>query len=134
MRKEQNEIMKREEEIKEFKRKMTDGSFFASDEVVTDIIDQTIEWVDKHPKLPTTTEERVAQVIDAIDGMELMDAVDIIGEAITNCKSKHLILVPMYYIGKIMEETHASSALLKINDDGSLSFTIASNGVKQDIF
>ena len=81
-----------------------------------------------------TTEERVAQVIDAIDGMEVMDAVEVFGKAINNCKNKEMVLIPMYYIGRIIEECHGRSALLKINDDGSLSFSIAANGVKQDIF
>ena len=81
-----------------------------------------------------TTEERVAQVIDAIDGMELMDAVDVIGQAINGCKKKQLCLTCIYYIGRLIEEMHGRSALVKINDDGSLSFSIAANGVKQDIF
>ena len=79
-------------------------------------------------------EARVAQVITAIDGLEVMDAVEIFGEAINNCQTKHMILIPMYYIGKLIEEVHGRSALVKINNDGSLSFSIAANGVKQDIF
>ena len=44
--------MTREEEIKEFKRNMTDGSFCTSPEIITEIIDITIEWADEHPKNP----------------------------------------------------------------------------------
>ena len=81
-----------------------------------------------------TKENRIAQIIDAIDGMQIMDAVDVLGDAINNCKTKHMCLVPIYYIGRLLEGSNARSGLVKINDDGSLSFTIAANGVKQDLF
>ena len=79
-------------------------------------------------------EARVAQVITAIDGLEVMDAVEIFGKAINNCQTKQMILIPMYYIGKIIEEVHGRSALIKINEDGSLSFSLAANGVVQEVF
>lgn len=79
-------------------------------------------------------EERVAQVRNAIDGLEVMEAVDVLCEAINSCQTKQLCLVTIAYIGKLIEECHGRSALIKINDDGSLSFSIAANGVKQDIF
>lgn len=79
-------------------------------------------------------EDRVKQVINAIDGMELMDVVDVIGEAINSCEKKDLCLVPIWYIGKLMEEAHARSTLIKIDDDGSLSMSIAANGVEQKLF
>lgn len=81
-----------------------------------------------------TKEERIAQVINAIDGLELMEAVDIFGQAINKCETKQMCLVPIAYIGKLIEECHGRSALIKIENDGSLSFTIAANGVKQRIF
>lgn len=77
---------------------------------------------------------RTAQVITALDGLEIMDAVEVFGKAINKCETKQMILLPMYYIGKIIEEVHGRSALIKINDDGSLSFSLAANGVVQDIF
>ena len=81
-----------------------------------------------------TKEERIAQVIEAIDGLEVMEAVDVIGKAINNCKTKQMVLIPMYYIGRLIEHCHGRSALVKIEDNGRLSFSIAANGVKQDIF
>lgn len=79
-------------------------------------------------------EARIAQVITAIDGLEVMDAVEIFGNAINKCQTKQIVLLPIYYIGKIIEEVHGRSALIKINDDGSLSFSLAANGVVQEVF
>ena len=42
--------MKREQQIKDFKLKMTDGSICTSPEIIEEIIDETIKWADKHPK------------------------------------------------------------------------------------
>lgn len=81
-----------------------------------------------------TKEDRVAQVVNAIEGMELMYAVDIIGKAINSCKKQDLCLVPVFYIGKLIEGMHGRSALIKIEDDGHLSMSIAANGVEQKIF
>ena len=84
-----------------------------------------------------TKEERIEQVASALDGIEVMDAVDILGEALNKCKSKKsklLVAMPVFYIGKLIESMHGRSALIKIEDDGHLSFSIAANGVKQDIF
>ena len=81
-----------------------------------------------------TKKDRVAQVVNAIEGMELMDAVDIIGKAINSCKKRDLCLVPVFYIGKLLEEAHGRSALIKIEDDGHLSMSIAANGVEQKLF
>lgn len=79
-------------------------------------------------------EARVAQVITALDGLDVMDAVEIFGNAINNCQTKQMILIPVYFIGKLIEEVHGRSALIKINDDGSLSFSLAANGVVQEVF
>ena len=77
---------------------------------------------------------RVAQVITALDGMDIMDAVDILGNALNGCKNKSLCIVPIAYIGKLIESVHGRSALIKIEDDGHLSMSIAANGVEQKIF
>ena len=81
-----------------------------------------------------TKKDRVAQVVNAIEGMEVMDAVDIIGKAINSCEKQDLCLVPVFYIGKLLEESHGQSALIKIEDDGHLSMSIAANGVEQKLF
>ena len=93
-------------------------------------------YIYKGGNIMTTNEKeaRVAQVITAIDGLEVMDAVEIFGKAINKCQTKQMRLIPMYYIGKLIEEVHGRSALIKINDDGSLSFSLAANGVAQEVF
>lgn len=79
-------------------------------------------------------EDRIAQIITALDGADIMDAVDILGYALNGCKNKDLCIVLIAYIGKLIESVHGRSALIKIEDDGHLSFSIAANGVEQKIF
>lgn len=84
----------------------------------------------------TETEKdiRVAQVIGALYGADIMDAVEILANALNGGKNKDLCIVPIAYIGKLIESAHGRSALIKIEDDGHLSFSIAANGVEQKLF
>lgn len=49
-----------EEEIKEFKRNMTDGSICCSPEIIEEIIDLTIEFINNHKRKKKTKEEKRA--------------------------------------------------------------------------
>lgn len=84
----------------------------------------------------TETEKdiRVAQVIGALYGADIMDAVEILANALDGCKNKDLCILPIAYIGKLIESVHGRSALIKIEDDCHLSLSIAANGVEQKLF
>ena len=81
-------------------------------------------------------EQRARIVAEQFNGLGMMDAVDVLGNACNMAAKKNSvhIAVPIYYIGKLIEEMHGRSALVKINDDGSLSFSIGANGVEQKLF
>ena len=81
-------------------------------------------------------EARAAVVAEQFAGCQVMEAVDILGNAllIASKKDSTHAVIPIYYIGKLIEEVHGRSALVKIKDDGDLLFTLAANGVKQEIF
>lgn len=81
-------------------------------------------------------EKRAAVVAEQFAGCQVMEAVDVLGNAllIASKKDSTHAVIPIYYIGKLIEEVHGRSALVKIKDDGDLSFTLAANGVKQEIF
>lgn len=79
---------------------------------------------------------RRAEIVAAqFDGCEIMEAVDVLGESLVIASKKDPlhIGIAIYYIGKLIEEVHGRSALVKINDDGSLSFSLGANGVEQKI-
>ena len=80
--------------------------------------------------------KRAEAVAEQFAGCETMEAVDVLGHALNIASKKdptHAVIA-VYYIGKLIEEMHGRSALVKIEDDGHLSFSIGANGVKQDIF
>ena len=87
--------------------------------------------------------KRAEQFADAIEGLELMEAVDVFGQGciISTNRGKERndkremmhAMIGIYYIGKLIEEVHGRSALVKINDNGSLSFSLGANGVEQKI-
>ena len=85
-------------------------------------------------------EEQIMQRAEAfarqIEGCELMEAVDVLGQGlvIASKKKPEHALVAIYYIGKLISEMHGRSALVKIQDDGTLSFSIGANGVEQKLF
>ena len=81
-------------------------------------------------------EARAAVVAEQFAGCEIMEAVDVLGNALVMASKKEPThaLIAIYYIGKLIEETHGRSALVKIEKDGHLSFTIAANGVRQRMF
>lgn len=79
---------------------------------------------------------RAAAVAEQFAGCEIMEATEVLGKAITLASKKNPehLLIAVCYIGKLIESMHGRSALVKINDDGGLSFSIAANGVEQEIF
>ena len=79
--------------------------------------------------------KRAEQFANAIEGCELMEAVDVFGRGIVLASEKNCIhsLIGIYYIGKLIEGVHGRSALVKINDGGTISFSIGANGVEQKI-
>lgn len=76
---------------------------------------------------------RAEKVAAAIEGLEVMDAVDVIGTAIniSGKKDNQHALINIYIIGKMIKECHAEKAVIKINKDGSLSFEIIAGKEKK---
>lgn len=76
---------------------------------------------------------RAEKVAAAIDELEVMDAVDVIGKGcmISAKKDQTHALINIYIIGKMIEECHAGKAVVKINKDGSLSFDIVAGKEKK---
>ena len=81
-------------------------------------------------------EQRAKIVAEQFNGLGMADAVDVLGVACNMAAEKNNIhiAIPIYYVGKLIEGVHGRSALIKINDDGSLSFSIGANGVEQKLF
>ena len=80
--------------------------------------------------------QRAKAVAKQFAGCEVMEAVDVLGEALVIASKKepaHAVIA-VFYIGKLIEEMNGRSALVKIEDDGRISFSIGADGVKQDIF
>lgn len=76
---------------------------------------------------------RAEKVAAAIEGLEVMDAVDVIGKAIniSSKKDKAHALINIYAIGKMIESMHAEKGVIKIKRDGSLSFEIIAGKEKK---
>ena len=76
---------------------------------------------------------RAEEVAAAIDGLEVMDAVDVIGTAIniSSKKDKAHALINIYAIGRMIESMHGEKAVIKINKDGSLSFEVSAGKEKK---
>ena len=81
-------------------------------------------------------EKRATVVAEQFAGCEVMEAVDVLGEALNIASKKEPlhIGIPVFYIGKLIEEMHGRSALIRIEDDGHLSFSIGADGVEQKLF
>ena len=82
---------------------------------------------------PEELQYRAEEVAAAIEGLEVMDAVDVIGTAvnISAKKDQTHALINIYIIGKMIEECHAEKAVIKIKRDGSLSFEIIAGKEKK---
>lgn len=78
-------------------------------------------------------QERADKVAAAIEGLEVMEAVDVIGKGcmISSKKDQTHALINIYIIGKMIEECHAEKAVVKIKRDGSLSFQIIAGKEKK---
>lgn len=78
-------------------------------------------------------QERAEKVAAAIEGLEVMDAVEVVGTAINISRKKNNqhALINIYAIGKMIESVHAEKAVVKINKDGSLSFEIIAGKEKK---
>lgn len=76
---------------------------------------------------------RAEEVAAAIEGLEVMDAVEVVGTAIniSSKKDKAHALINIYTTGKMIESMHAEKAVIKINRDGSLSFEIIAGKEKK---
>lgn len=76
---------------------------------------------------------RAEKVAATIEGLEVMDAVDVIGKGciISTKKDKAHALINIYIIGKMIEECHAEKAVFKIKRDGLLSFEIIAGKEKK---
>jgi len=81
-------------------------------------------------------DKRAAVIAEQFAGCEMSEAVDVLGTALILAAKKNNvhIAIPIYHIGKLIEEMHGRSALIKIEDDGHLSFSIGANGVEQKLF
>ena len=81
---------------------------------------------------PEELQYRAEKVAAAIEGLEVMDAVEVVGTAINISakKNNQHALINIYAIGKIIESMHAEKAVIKINKDGSLSFEISAGKEK----
>ena len=78
-------------------------------------------------------QERADKVAAAIEGLRVMDAVEVIGKGcmISSKKDQTHALINIYIIGKMIEECHAEKAVFKIKRDGSLSFEIIAGKEKK---
>lgn len=78
-------------------------------------------------------QEKAEKVAAAIEGLEVMDAVDVIGKGcmISAKKDQTHTLINIYIIGKMIEECRAEKAVIKIKRDGSLSFEIIAGKEKK---
>lgn len=78
-------------------------------------------------------QERAEKVAAAIEGLEVMDAVDVIGKGcmLSAQKEQTHALINIYIIGKMIEECRAEKAVIKINKAGSLSFEIIAGKEKK---
>ena len=78
-------------------------------------------------------QERAEIVAQSIGGIEVMDAVDIIGMACNACFNKgdklH-VAIPFYHIAKLVSEANGEKGVVKINKDGSVSFSIHAGNKK----
>ena len=76
---------------------------------------------------------RAEKVAAAIEGLEVMGAVEVVGTAINISAKKDQThaLINIYIIGKMIEECHADKAVIKIKRDGSLSFKIIAGKEKK---
>ena len=84
----------------------------------------------------TEITKRAEVVAEQFAGCEIMEAVHVLGEALNIASKKDPlhIAIAVYYIGKLIEEMHGRSALIRIDDNGKLSFSIGANGVEQKLF
>lgn len=84
----------------------------------------------------TEITKRAEVVAEQFAGCEVMEAVDVLGDALNIASKKEPlhIGIAVYYIGKLIEGMHGRSALIRIEDDGHLSFSIGANGVEQKLF
>lgn len=76
----------------------------------------------------------VEKIVEAFDGIEIADAIDIYGTALSII-SKHgqethdlnkmqYAMLPMYHVARLVSECHGRDGIIHIKDDGSISFTI----------
>ena len=78
-------------------------------------------------------QERADKVAAAIEGLDVMEAVDVIGKGcmISANKDPMHALINIYIIGKMIQECNAEKAVVKIKRDGSLSFEIIAGKEKK---
>ncbi len=73
---------------------------------------------------------RAAMVADAIDNLELLDAVEVFAKGLNlstdrgGGNNEIHCLVGVYYIAQIVNSTHGRKGIIEIRDDGSVAFTI----------
>ena len=70
-------------------------------------------------------------IADILDGVDILAAVDIIGEAIVIASKKDLSksALNVYIIAKMLIHTNGKRGIVELTDDGGVSFTIeADNG------
>ena len=71
--------------------------------------------------------KRANIVADAIDGLEIMDAIDVFGHAqnisVRKGNQIHCLLL-VYCIAKMVNAVHGEQGIVKIKKDGSVSFVI----------
>ena len=70
------------------------------------------------------------KVADIIDGLELMEAVDVIGHAFnvsSDKGNKTHRLIDIFMIAKMVSEVKGRQGIVQINDDGTVSFIIKSH-------
>ncbi len=78
-----------------------------------------------------TITSKAQAIADYLDGVDILDAVDIVGEAITIAaqKNNNMCMLDVYLIGKMLIHTCGKRGIIELTDDGGISFTIeADNG------
>ena len=82
-------------------------------------------------------EALAAKVAEVLDGLELMEAVYVIGTAfnISSGKgNKTHPLIDIYMIAKMVSEIKGRQGIVQINDDGTVSFVVKSHDAVKKFF
>jgi len=72
-------------------------------------------------------------IADALDGVEVRDAIDIVGNALNIAAKKDsaMALIDVYIIAKMVNHMNGRRAIIEIKDNGNVTFEIAADDGKE---